>query len=106
MAVPFQCGQHDRKHFLDHIIARTDAVLAGFSSAQTSGDQSGGPKEIADELADNARHVLRDLCQFWRGDAFDTPSFHTHAGTALFPNVSDLDEWLLTLDTRLQLTGL
>lgn len=92
--------------FLDHVIARTDAVSAGFFSAQTIGDPPHRPNEIADELADNARLLLRDLCELWRGEAFEPASFHPHAGTALFPIVSELDEWLSTLNTRMQLTGL
>lgn len=92
--------------FLEQVIARTDAKIAECFSAQTYGNKSRSPNEIADDVADNARLLLRDLCELWREVAFETTSFHPHAGTALFPGVSDLDEWLSALNTRMQMTGL
>ncbi len=91
--------------FLDHTIARTDAVIAGCFSGIAVGDPSRNPNDVADELANDARFLLRDLCELWRGDAFHTASFHRHVGSVLFPEVSDLDDWLSTLNTRVQLTG-
>ena len=87
--------------FLDHMLARTDAVIAECFSAQTIGTPSRSPND----LAGDARLLLRDLCEVWSGYAFAPPSFHHHAGTELFPEVSDLDDWLSALNTRMQLTG-
>ena len=91
--------------FLDHMLARTDAVIAERFSGQTIGTPSRSPNDLADELAGDARLLLRDLCEGWAGDAFAPPSFHHRAGPVLFPEVSDLDDWLSALNTRMQLTG-
>jgi len=91
--------------FLDHMLARTDAVIEARFTAQTIGTPSRSPNERADKLACDARLLLRDLCEGWAGDAFAPPSLHHHAGTVLFPEVSDLDDWLSALNTRMQLTG-
>ena len=90
---------------LDHMLARTDAIIAGHFGGQTFGTPTRSPNDLADELAGDARLLLRDLCEVWAGDAFAPPSFHNHAGTALFPEVSELDDWLSALNTRMQLTG-